>query len=301
MDHQHGNPGRLSVPLLILFVVVIISNLYVIAGMRDISQTVDNLPKQYIQETGHLRERVESISRAMQAMQQEAAWYSHPRIEIERGETGAPDALAVSWSFRELSRDAEVGVHYRIHPEEQWREATVRPQAPLSFSARMPLPEALVPTMEIRYERAPEQDDSRSVRVEAMSTHEGSLRVEYVISASDGQEARSGGRENVDIGHWASLLMGSIVEVDRNRLFNVTLVQVDRHRFESPELSELSSVHFVVRDRDGEVIREPLELEPDGGMWRTVVELGEELEIAEAGFLVETADGRELEKTIPFN
>ena len=294
--NERGNPQRLSLPLLIVLACLLVANLYLIVGVRDLVQAVDNLPKQYYQEIGSLRERVEGIARGVQAMEEEAAWYSNPRIEVEHSESGTPDVLLASWSFRELPRDADVGVHYRVQGEERWREATVRPEAPLSFLARMPLPEILEPMIEVHYSRVPGEGGS-TTHTEAGVAGEGPVRLEYVISASDGKGHRSGGRESVDIGRWADVFLGSIAEVDRDRRFNVTLV--DRMYGEKKgALSRLSSVYFVVRDRDGEVLREGLELMRGDEMWEGVIDFGERIEINALGFVVVTADGRETERII---
>ncbi len=285
-------------PLVVLLAVVIVLNLFVISTVRHISRAVETIPKQHQQELGLVRERVESISRAIDAAEREAAWYSHPRFELEVGEGTRSDAVRLSWSFRELARDSEVSVHFRIIGSSEWEEAELTRKAPLSFEARLSLPEPVDPLVEIEYRR-PQADDSGVATTQVRSIREGDMRLEYVISAAQDKWHRSGGSETIDLGHWGGLLMGSVVEVDRNRRFNVTLVE--RKGPMDGNLSELSSVHFLLFGEGRELAREALEFPENGDMWEGIVQWSEEQIVDEIGFAIVTADGRETVETIPFD
>jgi len=293
---NQGKPGQLPLWIILVIIALLVTNLHMVISLRGVSRAVDTLPKQFYQETGLLRERIGEISRSVHSMEQEAAWYDPPLIEVDRDDRETPGTIHVSWSFRELSRGAEVGLHYRMYGEEGWRKAPVAAESALSFSARIPLPEPLEPVLEIEY-RGLQDEHWRSSRIQGTSTREGELRMEYVISATDEVGHRSGGREHLSLGRWATILLGSIVEVDPHRRFNVTLV--DRGPFDSKALWQLSAVYFAVQEKDGQVYREPLQLQPGEEMWEAVVHFDEPPEIESVGFVVVSEYGKETESLIP--
>ncbi|MFW5897202.1 MAG: hypothetical protein ACOCVQ_03855 [Bacillota bacterium] len=246
------------------------------------------------QQIASLRSRIDTVAGDLSEIRREDQWYDRPNVQLETGEDG-DDRLQVSWTFRELSERAEVGVHYRFDDSDPWREASVQRGPGLHCRAAIPLPDDLEPTLEINYERpSTSEGTSLPMRVEAGGTFSSPPRVEYLITATDGEWQKSGDREHADLRKAAGHFVATIREMERARSYSVQLDE----RLQMPASRNCipSKVYFLALADGSEVARE--ELEHTGNLWTASVTLPGDTEVDEVGISLTDGSGDEFVRTI---
>ncbi len=291
MDEQDSGRRPLT-PIVLLLIFAVILNFYTLWSVRQVAGYVEGMQSHLSVDMRTLGDRLDNVSMAVNRIDEETTWYDRPRIDVAAG-TGE---VKIDWTFRELGHDAEVTVEYRIADREEWHSARISPGPGLAYRAIVPIPDDLEPVVQLGFQRA-STDEGRGVRVEAGGTDHGGARLEYIITARDESGIRTGGREHLDLGRLGGIFHGNIREIERNRRFSFDL---HGRAVPSPGSAHtISEVYFVAFHRGVEVVRAPLE--PKDESWAGSVELSEESEIDEVGFLMVTEGGREMKSTLPFD
>ncbi len=295
---ENQPPRRNRDPLLFIVLIVLIAlTSYTGWQLWVVRDALSGNSFQYSQQIGSLRARIDTLANDLSEIRREAQWYERPNVQLETGEDGE-DRLQVSWTFRELSERAEVNVHYRFDDSDPWREASVERGPGLHCRAAIPLPDDLEPTLEINYERSSASDGSPlPMRVEAGGTFSSPPRVEYLITATDGEWQKSGDREHADLRKAAGHFVATIREMERAQSYSVQLDE--RLQMPAPRNFTPSEVYFLVLADGSEVARE--ELEHTGNVWTTSVTLPEDTEVDEVGISLTDGSGDEVVRTISFD
>jgi hypothetical protein len=207
--------------VIILLVVSLGLNGYVLRQQAVLKNRVEHLPGQLTQKLTSLQGSVNSVRSMLNQLVEEEQWYSRPRLEVLGANQSCTEVrVRLTWSFRELSEEAEVGLSYRTGAGKEWSEADVTAESDTTYAAEVELPLGDVSwTWELQSKG--DSKSEASTRMEEAQSPRPEL--EYVVYTVEDGKKRSGGTERMNIGKLAGQFRVSIHELQQNRRFSVTV------------------------------------------------------------------------------
>ncbi len=287
MQHRHnGGDGKGRV-LIWLLVFSLLLNLYTVMQMRGLRDRVEQLSALHNQ-ASEILGSVSAGRRTLMEMQEESARYSRPGVEVSGFSADGMQAdMRITWTFRELDRDAHVALAYRVG-DQQWHQAEVEQVADTSFTANLAIPTSSEePPFYLSFAPAA-RDRSTSEASGSSSAH----RLEYVISASHGDVKRTGDIHVEDIARFTGYFVAEISEEAPGGRYTMSVYQ----RGFPAGLENVNAVDLMLY-QDSESISSRLQY--DGTGWEGSLAFEEKYEIDRIGFAVIFKDGTRAECLTP--
>lgn len=188
-----------------------------LAGLKAVTAQLKGLDGSFAADIATVRSQIYEMNRM-------GRWYSPPSLELGTNtETGKPNTKLI-WTFGQLSRDACVGLSYRIGDTE-WKEVEAVRLSGNMYEAAIELSDSdLKPVISTSF--SSDKPQSAALAVESGF---GPSYLEYVIHADDAGQLRSGEPEFSDISKVAPCFVANVTLTARpkqNHRYTVAVRQI---------------------------------------------------------------------------
>lgn len=161
-------------------------------------------------------------------MADSAQWYTPPQFRLLDEDAAEIFTSSISWSFREISDNAKVGLSWRLG-DGAWSEAEVIKATSTAYEARIKMPfDPAMAYFEMNYTGPVTTTVARSSRsevvaVEQAHTHEQSARLQYMIHTTEHGKHKSGTIETVDLGKLFGYFVGVVKKPPQSEIYLIDL------------------------------------------------------------------------------
>ncbi|MGE5589131.1 MAG: hypothetical protein ACM3ZA_00670 [Bacillota bacterium] len=267
----------------------LLTNALVLRRLAAVEQQVSVLQGSVTGQVDLLRS---SVSGQLQQMQAADRWYSPPRFEVlDAGGSCTETRARLTWTFRELGEDAQVGLSYRLGSS-AWQEAAVTRATGTTYQADLNVP---VNADTAGFSIGLQQGSKNS----SMSAPEGPATpaavLEYVVHVTDQGSRRSGDPERVDVGKLAGFFAAHLATLQPGQRYSATV-----YKEAGAKCLEPSAVEFWASGPAGELGRTKLTSDPSGNRttWTGTLDLSTRRDVQEVGVTAVLANGQQVSRSI---